>query len=200
MLAVSTSHALRVYQRDGTLRWKRTLTGHDVLAGPAAWREDGRLAVLRRGAVSSWYDPSDWTLGLVDGTTGAPLPDPGLPTVRSAVSLRVTAWRGDTAYAVSRSAAGDRPDDLRASLVRLAPGASAPDTVLAPAGVEDLNVATDYVGAVRAAWSPSYGLSLTGLLSVPLRYAGPVTIAAIIVVLVWWRRRRRRRLPPLVRA
>jgi hypothetical protein len=199
MLAVSTSHELRVYLRDGTLIWKRTLTGHDVLAGPAAWRDDGRLAVMRRGAVSNWSDPGTWTLAFVDSATGAPLPEAGLPAVRSAFSLQVTAWRQDTAYAVARSRPGGNPDVIQASLVRLTPGASAPQTLLAPPGTEDLGVATNYVDVTRAAGQPSYGLNLIGLMSVVITYAVPVSVVAVILVMVWWSRRRRierRAVPP----
>jgi hypothetical protein len=199
MLAVSTSHELRVYQRDGALRWKSALSGLDILAGPAAWRADGRLAVMRRGAVSHAYDPGEWTLAFVDAATGEPRPDPGLPAVRSAFSVQVLAWREDTAYAVARSRPGGDPAGSRASLVRLVPGASAPQPLLTPAGAEDLNVATDYVDATRAAGPPSYGLSLVGLLSVALPYVWWTVILATVAVLVWWRRRRyveRRAVPP----
>jgi hypothetical protein len=190
MLAVSTSHELRVYQRDGTLRWTRPLSGLDVLAGPAAWRADGQLAVLRRSPVSYWADPGQQTVTFVDAATGEPRPDPRLPVVRSAFSVQIVAWREDTAYAVVR----DRPpgpDHIQSSLVRLVPAASGPQTMLTSAGAEDLNVAADYVDATRSAGRPSYGLSLAGLLSVVLPYVWWATVLAGIALLVWWRRRRR---------
>jgi hypothetical protein len=71
--------------------------------------------------------------------------------------------------------------------------------MLAPAGVEDLNVATDYVDATRGAGRPSYGLSLAGVATAVLPYVWWATILAGIAVLVWWRRRRRiehRAVPP----
>jgi hypothetical protein len=190
MLAVSTSHELRVYQRDGTLRWKRPLSGFDVLAGPAAWRADGQLAVLRRSPVSYWSDPGRQTVTFVDAATGEPGPDPNLPVVRSAFSVQIVAWREGTAYAVVR----DRPpgpDRIQASLVRLVPAASGPQTMLAPAGAEDLNVAADYVDVTRDAGRPSYGLSLVGVAYAVLPYVWWATVLAGIGFAVWWRRRRR---------
>jgi hypothetical protein len=110
MLAVSTSHELRVYRRDGTELWHQPLDGFDVLAGPAAWRRGGRQD---RGAVADrmrrlppatgLYDPSDWRLHFVDAATGDPSPDSGYARVRWAVDISVIGWRGDTAYAVVRA-------------------------------------------------------------------------------------------------
>ena len=188
-LAVSTSHELRVYGRDGAIRWKRPLTGQDVLAGPAAWRGDGRIAVARRPGVSYASDAGEVTLTFVDAATGNELSGPRLPTVRTVFSLRIVAWRGDTAYAVTRTSHA-AAQEIHASLVRLAPGASGPQTILAPAGVEDFDVAADYADLTRAAGSPSYGLSLTGLIAAALRPAVPAAIAVALVVLVWWLRRR----------
>ncbi|HLL69127.1 MAG TPA: hypothetical protein VK453_25940 [Micromonosporaceae bacterium] len=195
MLAVSTSHELRVYHRDGTLRWKTSLTGMEVVAGPAAWRDDGRLAVLRRSARPGSSEPDLWTLGYVDAASGRPLPDPGLPTVQSTIDVRVTAWRGDTAYAVVQAASDGASRRMQASLVRLAPGASSPETILAPAGVSALNVATDYVDQTRTATAPSYGLSVTGVLALLWGFGQYVVIGTVIAALVWviWRRRRRSR-------
>jgi hypothetical protein len=190
-LAVSTSQELRVYGRDGAIRWKRPLTGQDVLAGPAAWRDDGRIALARRPGVANSFDTGDATLTFVDARTGDESPGPHLPTVRKVFSLQVVAWRGDTAYAVARTQPAPMSEDIHASLIRLTPGASSPQTMLAPAGVEDLNVATDYVDRMRTAGSPSYGLSLTGLTAAALPAAGPAVVAAALVVLIWWLRRRR---------
>jgi hypothetical protein len=195
MLAVSTSHELRVYQRDGALRWTRPLSGYDVLAGPAAWRPDGRLAVMRRSAVSNWYDPGRWTLAFVDAGTGAPLPDPGLPAVRSATAVQVVSWRGDTAYAVVRSQRHGPGDGSRASLVNLAPDAADPVTVVAPAGAENLDVAADYVAGTRTAGPPSFGLSWVGALYTVIPFAQAVVAVAAVVGVLWWARRRRRHRP-----
>jgi hypothetical protein len=105
-------------------------------------------------------------------------------------SLQIVAWRGDTAYAVTRTQPAPTSEEYHARLVRLAPDAAAPQTMLAPAGVEDLNVAADYADVMRTAGSPSYGLNLTGLIAVVLPFAVPATIAVAIVVLIWWTRRR----------
>ena len=190
-LAVSTSHELRVYGRNGALRWKRPLAGQDVLAGLAAWRDDGLIAVVRRGALSSWAATGDASLTFVDAATGDERPGPGLPVARSVFSLKVVAWRGDTAYAVLRTRTGEDSPASHASFVRLVPGAAAPETILAPDGVEDLNVATDYVAVMRPAGTPSYGLSLSGLASAAVPYTLPVVLGVTVVVLFWSRRRRR---------
>lgn len=204
MLATSTSHELRVYRRDGTQLWHRPLDGFDVLAGPAAWRPDGRLAVLRRTTCAgcrpqqSWADPSDWRLTFVDAATGDPLPDPGYPKVSPAFSLSVIAWRGETAYAVTRVSAADDPTKIQASLIRLAPGGTGPGRVLAmPDGTGDLNVATDYLDTIRPAGSPEFGFSLRQAAGMVVPYVQLVIILVVIGFLLWWWRRNRTRLRPV---
>jgi hypothetical protein len=208
MLATSTSHELRVYRRDGaqdgTLVWHRPLDGFDVLAGPAAWRSDGRLAVLRRSTCAGcrrqqgWSDPSDWRLTYVDAATGDPLPDPGYPNVSPAFSLSVIAWRGETAYAVTRASAADDPAKIRAGLVRLAPGGAGPRRVLAvPDGISDLNVATDYLDTIRPAGSPEFGFSLRQVAGMVVPYAQLLVIVVLIGFVLWWLRRNRARVRPV---
>jgi hypothetical protein len=204
MLAVSTSHELRVYRRDGTQLWHRPLDGWDILAGPAAWRADGRIAVMRRTTCvgcrpqQSWSGPSDWRLTFVDAATGDPLPDRGYPKVTPAFSLSVIAWRGETAYAVTRVSPADDPMKIQASLIRLAPGGAGPQRVLAmPDGTGDLNVATDYVDTIRPAGSPEFGFSLRQAAGMVVPYAQLVIILVVIGFLLWWWRRNRTRLRPV---
>ncbi len=207
MLATSTSHELRVFRRDGaqgTLVWRRPLDGFDVLAGPAAWRPDGRLAVLRRTTCAGcrpqtgWSDPSDWRLTYVDPVTGDPLPDPAYPRVTRAFSFSVVAWRGDTAYAVTRASPAGDPEKIQASLVRLAPDAAGPQRVLAvPDGISDLNVATDYLDATRPAGSPEFGVSLKQVAGMIIPYTQLVVLVLLIGFVVWWVRRNRTRVRPV---
>lgn len=208
MLATSTSHELRVYRRDGaqggTLVWHRPLDGFDILAGPAAWRPDGRLAVLRRTTCAGcqpqtrWSDPSDWRLTYVDAATGDPLPDPGYPRTTGAFSLSIIAWRGETAYAVTRASPADDAAKIQASLIRLAPDGAGPQRVLAvPDGTSDLNVATDYLGTIRPAGSPEFGFSLRQALGMLLPYAQLFAVVVVIGFVLWWRRRSRTRLRPV---
>jgi hypothetical protein len=75
--------------------------------------------------------------------------------------------------------------------VRLVPGARAPQTILAPDGVEDLGVATNYVDVTRPTGSPSYGFRALGLLVVLEPYGWVIEIG-LVVALVWWYRRWRR--------
>jgi hypothetical protein len=206
MLATSTSHELRVYRRDGTQLWHRPLDGFDVLAGPAAWRPDGRLAVLRRTTCAgcrpqqSWADPSDWRLTYVDAATGDPLPDPAYPQVSRAFSLSVIAWRGETAYAVTRVRPADDPEQNQASLIRLASDSAGPGRVLTvPDGISDLNVATDYLDMIRPAGSPEFGFSLKQVAGMVIPYAQPLVIIVLFGFVAWRVRRNRarvRRVPP----
>jgi hypothetical protein len=204
MLAVSTSHELRVYRRDGTELWHRPLDGFDVLAGPAAWRSDGRLAVLRRSTCTgcrpqqNWYEPTDWRLNFVDAATGDPLPDPGYPRATGTFSFSVIAWRGETAYAVTRANPADDAAKIQASLIRLAPDGAGPGRVLAvPGGTSDLNVATDYLDTVRPAGSPAFGFSLRQALGTVAPYAQLFAVVLVIGFVLWWRRRSRTRLRPV---
>jgi hypothetical protein len=204
MLAVSTSHELRVYRRDGTELWHRPLDGWDVLAGPAAWRSDGRLAVLRRSTCAgcrpqrAWYESTDWRLTFVDPATGDPLPDPGYARVGPALGLSVIGWRGDTAYAVVRAGPNGDVDTTRARLVRLGPDGAAPRDVIAfPRGASNLNVATDYLDTIRPAGSPAFGFSLRQVAGMLVPYAQGLGLVVIIGFLLWWRRRNRTRLRPV---
>jgi hypothetical protein len=190
-LVVSTSHELRLYARDGTIVWTRPLVGQDVLAGTSAWRADGRIVLVQRRTVDGWSVNGEAVLSYVDPSTGDPLPGPDLPRVQSVFSLRIVAWRGETAYAVTRTTSQQGKIEFHASLIRLSPGAAGPETILAPAGVEDLNVAADYVDVVRPAGSPSYGMSLPAVLSYGSSYTVPATIVLLIALVIWSRRRRR---------
>jgi hypothetical protein len=189
-LAVTTSGQLRVYGRDGAVQWQRD-SGTDILAGPAAWREDGRLAVMRCVGCPrpSWFDPTDWRLEFVDATTGAPVPTPDYPVVSAVPTLRTVAWRGDTAYVV----AGSR-------LLSLTPGVAASATALSmPPDVNGFTVATNYVDTIRPAGSPAFGFTLLPMLSMALDGLKVAAILAAGLFLLWWWRRRRiehTRIPP----
>jgi hypothetical protein len=211
MLATSTSHELRVYRRDGAqggtggvLVWHRPLDGFDILAGPAAWRPDGRLAVLRRSTCSGcprqqgWSDPSDWRLAYVDAATGDPLPDPGYPRATGAFSFSIVAWRGETAYAVTRASPADDASKIQASLIRLAPDSAGPQRVLTVRdGISDLNVATDYLDTIRPAGSPEFGFSLSQAAGMVVPYTQLLVLVVVIGFAVWWTRRSRTRLRPV---
>jgi hypothetical protein len=197
LLAVQAGGNLRVYRRDGSVAWQAPV-GSDQIAGPAAWRSDGRLAVLHRSEVcggcagQSWPYPSAWAVTYVNGSTGATAAGPELPRIESADVVRIVAWRGDTAFAVARYTTSRSGGTV--ALVRLVPGEARPQTVLtAPPGTQDLNVATDFVDAVRPAGRPSPGvntrevLARAGLLS-PCALA---VLAAVLVPLLILRRRRR---------
>ena len=200
MLAVATSGQERVYRRDGSLLWSRDVSWN-LVAGPAAWRDDGRLAVMQRTVnscpgcpPSNWTDRTDWRLGFLDPATGDPVAGPGYPVLRAAFSVQVVAWRGDTAYAVVRSGSSQ----ARAALVRLRPGVAAPDQVLSmPAGASDLTVATDYVDSVRPAGPAEFGVSTSQLLSMAYDASRPAAAVIIIGVLLWYWRRSRKRLRPV---
>jgi hypothetical protein len=204
MLATSTSHQLRVYRRDGTQLWHQPLTGFDILAGPAAWRPDGRLAVLRRSTCAGcraqvgWSDPSDWRLTYVDAATGDPLPDPGYSHVSRAFSFSVIAWRADTAYAVVRANRDGNPEETQARLVRLGPDGAPPrDVITMPRGTGDLTVATDYLDTIRPAGSPEFGFSLKQVAGMVVPYAQLLVLVVVIGLVVWWVRRNRTRLRPV---
>jgi hypothetical protein len=200
MLAVTTSRELRVYDRNGQIRWRRTMD-NVVLGGPAAWRADGRLAILRRDLPTAcdgcpargWFQPSGWSLEFVDVTNGEEAAGPAYPAVRDAYAVRIVAWRGDTPYAVVRRRSED--DDLiTATLVRLQPGAATPQDVLSPApDTEDLAVATDYVDAIRPAGRPEFGFSIRQVISTALPVIQIVVLVAGVILILWWRRRTRRR-------
>jgi hypothetical protein len=202
MLAVATSGELRVYRRDGTVAW-RVVQSWVLVGGPAAWRDDGRLAVIRRSVdscagclPSGWTDPSDWRLEFVEAATGRPVQGAGYPVLRSAFGAKVIAWRGDTAYVVARfHGAGD---DNRATLLRFRPGAAAPEQVLTmPAGASDLTVATDYVDSVRPAGTADFGLSGAQVLSMLVDASRPAGAVVVVGVLLWYWRRSRTRLRPV---
>jgi hypothetical protein len=212
LAAVENDGRLSVYRRDGTPLWSQRM-GHDQVAGRAAWRADGRLAVLRRGDATcpacpqrmSPY-PSDWRLSFVDGSTGAAVTAPAYPPVRSALDVRVVAWRGDVAYAIIRYSNGRTDtwgvDVGRVELVRLTPGAAEPHTMLtAPDGTQDMNVAADYVDTPRPVGSPQNGVNTREIFGWAITTA-PITApfgATWLVLAVWLFRRRRRRRPATAR-
>jgi hypothetical protein len=199
MLAVTTSRELRVYDRNGAIRWRRTMD-NIVLGGPAAWRADGRLVILRRDLPAacpgcpptSWSQSSGWRLEFVDASSGETAAGPAYPDVKDAFAVRIVAWRDDAAYAVIRRQIGDG-DQIAATLVLMRPGAAAPREVLSPApGTEDLAVAIDHVDAIRPAGQPEFGFSVRQVIGAVVPVVQIVVLVGGVVLVVWWRRRRRR--------
>jgi hypothetical protein len=194
-LAVSTSRQLRVYGSDGKILWHRD-AGWSLVAGPAAWRDNTHLAVMRRdlsGADAQWYDASHWRLEYVDPATGDPVTGPTYPVLGGAYDVQVVAWRGETAYAVARFDPHAGDDKIRTALVRLAPGASGVQDVLTmPPGVRGMGVATDYVDQVRDAGTPEFGMNMVQVLKLALTILYPTIIVGLIGFALWrWRRHRR---------
>jgi hypothetical protein len=205
-VAVSTSKQLRVYRSDATVVWRRDV-GWSMFAGPAAWRDDNRLAVLRRTLpncadcqLEHFYDPSDWTMTFVDASTGAPADGPRYPVLGAANSLQVVAWRGDTAYAESRSEL-DSHGTTQAHFLRLTADAPAAEQVISvPRGISALAVAVDYVDRIRAVGTPAFGFSVPQVLALGLSIARWLVLAGLVALAVWWRRRRRRKRVQALRA
>src|SRR5262249_34793263 len=161
--------------------WQRDV-GWGLVGGPAAWRDDTHLAVLRRdlsGDQAASYDPSNWTLEFVDPATGNTVAGPGYPVLGGAFGLQIVAWRGETAYAVARFGAIGR-DQNRTALVRLDPGTSSVrQVVTAPIGVRDLGVATNYVDAVRDAGTPEFGFNPWQAASMAVSILEPAAFVAL---------------------
>ena len=174
-LAVTTSEQLRVYGRDGAIQWQRGI-GSDLLAGPAAWRGDGRLAVMRCAPC-----PGDWRVEFVDAGTGDPVSAATYPAVPGLRPPRTIAWRADTAYVV----AGPQ-------LVSLSPGGAAPVRVLSmPPDVLDFTVAADYVDTIRAAGPPAFGFNPLPMVRQALDVLRVAACVGLVVFLIWRVRRRR---------
>lgn len=228
MIAVQSGVYLSAYRNDGTRLWSRMVgqempkyetvwagddrsivvfpptPGLDVLSGNAAWRDDGRLALLRYvdeicpGCTLQYPHPGSWQLTFVDGSTGTPVAGASYPVVHGAARVEIVAWRGDVAYAVV-SYAETRRDTVRSGfgrmeLVRLRPGGSSPERIVsAPHGTQQMGVATDYVESLRSAGTPSYGLNPAEVISVVL-VAGACLLpfAALLIFTAWMLRRRRR--------
>lgn len=194
-LAVSTSRQLRVYRADGSIGWQRD-AGWSLAAGPAAWRDDTHLAVLRRdlsGPDARWSNPSHWTLEYVDPATGDPATGPRYPVIGGAYDVQVVAWRGQAAYAVVRLDPTGDYHRTRAALVRLDPGASGVEQLVTTAtGVSAIGVATDYVDSARDAGTPEFGLNLLQVLDVAGTILEPTIVLALILFVVWRVRRSRR--------
>jgi hypothetical protein len=86
--------------------------------------------------------------------------------------------------------------NMRATLVRLVPGAVAPVPVLAmPPGVNDFAVATAHLDAIRPAGQPSFGVSTLQVARIGLIAAQPAVVLAAIFGALWWSRRRPRLRP-----
>jgi hypothetical protein len=205
-VAVSTSRQLRVYRSDGTVAWRRDV-GWSMFAGPAAWRDDNRLAVLRRTLpdcadcpLEHFYDPSNWTMTFVDASTGAPAGGPQYPVLGAASSLQVVAWRGDTAYAESRSEL-DSHGTTQAHFLRLTADAPAAEQVISvPRGISALTVAVDYVDRIRSVGTPAFGFSVPQALAFGMSVVRWVILVGLFALAIWWRWRRRRRRIRMLRA
>ena len=206
-LAVQVRDKIRIYRLDrpAPSPYAELQLDAETLAGPGAWRPDGRSFVTARRTADN-----TWRLVPHDAETGAALAGSTLPDITQARYVHVIGWRADgTAVAVTGvpkpSAApaelfGVHPwvpyvdsQTVRARLVSLTPGASAPAVLLeTPPGVSELDVAADLAiaGQFRDAGPPDYGPLA------PAALAAAVVLAVLVVVLaplVWLGLRRRRR-------
>ncbi|GAA3276913.1 hypothetical protein Dvina_32135 [Dactylosporangium vinaceum] len=197
-LAVQSNGLFRVYGADGDLRWSQTAS-NDLrrIGGRAAWRADGRLFVFDRqvtGCSGCGWAPGTWRLRALDGATGEAVAAPAYPEIRDAMFVNVVTWRGDVAYAVVAYTNGrtdDRMDIGGAALVRLAPGAPAPQVVLAgPEGTHELGVATDLVDRVRPVGRPEFGRNPAEDWGPALSWAACPALVAAVVSVAWVTRRR----------
>jgi hypothetical protein len=208
LLAVNSNQVLSVYRADGTRAWStgeeaQPTLGRVRIGGRAAWHADGRLTVFARTDLVCEVcgeHPGTWRLRFVDGTTGAPVPGAEYPPVRSAIEVNVVAWRGEVAYAVVAVYHGDAAetagvgDPDRVELVRLRPGAPAPESLLtAPEGTTWLGVATDFLDTRRPAGAADYGFNrreLMGRVVTGAACLAPFLIGLGVVLVTWVRRSR----------
>ncbi|GIJ47732.1 hypothetical protein Val02_46180 [Virgisporangium aliadipatigenens] len=180
-VALTLDDEIVVLNRDGTRRWSRSKHEPWLVSGRAAWRPDGRLVGLTR-EVNGPY-----RLAALDGATGAPVDIGAYPPVSAAMGMEVVAWRGDVAYAIVRHAVPGiyTQDEIPfPELVRLVPGAAAPEVVLKPpAGTEQLAVATVFVDARRATGAPEFGVNFYEYLGRGLNWACcPVVLIGFLVM------------------
>jgi hypothetical protein len=125
-LAVQHGNDLMVYRRTGD-GWQRKLDTQR-LAGPAAWTPDGR-----RLTVTS----TQGQFTLLDAATGNPMPERKLPTIEAQPfeqpGAKLVTWRGDTPVLVIGNRLLLLTDEPRVLLT-------------APAGIRELEIATDRIG------------------------------------------------------
>ncbi|MGI5175913.1 hypothetical protein ACQEVZ_06230 [Dactylosporangium sp. CA-152071] len=205
-LALQVRDQLNLYRLDGTsLAQYATVPLHDeALAGPGAWRPDGRSFVTVR-----LVNGRSWRLVPFDAITGTAEPALALRDV-DARYLRVIGWRDDgTAIAVAgvsrRGAPPLQPfreyfwrpnadyDSIRARLIELAPAATAPMVLLeTPDGVGELDVAAHLAiaGQFRDAGNPDYGPLPPFFVKL---IAGVLPVLLLGVLVLWLALRRRRR-------
>jgi hypothetical protein len=161
-LLVNSNESLTLYRGDGSRAWTHAGTA-ERFGGRAAWRDGGRLTVFQRTDLSCrtcGMSPATWRLRYVDAATGTPAAGPEYPVLRSVLDVRILAWRGDAAYAVVTYSHGGTDEPGRVELVRLRPGAPAPEPVLtAPAGVQAMTVAADHLDSRRPTREPEYGFN-----------------------------------------
>ncbi|GIJ54906.1 WD40 repeat domain-containing protein [Virgisporangium aurantiacum] len=211
LLAVHSNEVLTVYRADGTKVWTSpedltsNITYSDVgrlrIGGRAAWHPDGRLVLFGRNDLTCddcGVHPGTWKIEMVDGLFGS---TPGLvvassyPVFKSALDVRIVAWRGEDAYAVVTWARGGTGEAGRVGLVRMRPGEGAFEWVLkAPDGVTSMQVATEFVDVQRPTGDPSNGFNvreLLGQLSTGVLCLAPFVLAVGFVIRLSRRSRRR---------
>jgi hypothetical protein len=168
-LAYQVGDRITVADLNGRRRSEFDPARGTTLAGKGAWTPDGAsLTVVAQQGDS-------WVLRYVDPVTGAGRPGPGTPAVSGVTAIRLLGWRPDHSALVvayqPETAAPTRFDgqlglDQRTAygnvhsvrVLSLAPGASAPITVLtAPEQVLAIDVADNVIasGHVRRADPPT---------------------------------------------
>jgi hypothetical protein len=206
-LAIQVRDEIRLYRLDGPDRapYATVRLGAEMLAGPGAWRPDGRTFVTARHDAGG-----TWRLAAHDAATGEARPDvAALPAAPGVRYVRVVGWRPDgTAVAVAgvprfgaapfdeqRRMVYPDGDTARVRLIALAPGAAGPAVLLeSPDGVSDIDVAADLAiaGQFRPSGRPDYGPPAPFALA-----AGGLLLLLLLLVglpVLWLVRRVRRRL------
>jgi hypothetical protein len=212
LLAVHSNRMLNVYRADGTRRWTLDEESDiDIgppgnrlrIAGRAAWRPDGRLAVFSRTDLTCsdcGVHPGTWQLMFISdqGNEGVPgvIVGPSYPILKSALDVRIVAWHGEDAYAVVTWSRDGTGEPGQVGLIRLRPGEGAFDWVLkAPDGITSMQVATEFLDTTRPTGDPRYGFNVRE--AVGPAVTGALCLAPFVLVLVAFallRRRARRQL------
>ncbi|MGC4748498.1 hypothetical protein ACLQ28_23015 [Micromonospora sp. DT201] len=168
-LAYQYGRTVAVTDLNGREQSSFTLPDEAWLAGKGAWHPDGAALTL----ATHHPDTSEWTLRQVDPATGQDAGSLRLPAVSGAVAIRLLGWTPDGSALVAASEPDphapeppleeqsdlptEDPGISRVRVLALAPGATAPRTVLtAPEQVLAVDVADQVIrsGHVRGAEPP----------------------------------------------